>query len=210
MSTVASQITSLTIAYSIVYLIANQRKHQSFALLAFVRGIHQRPVDSPHKGSVTLKMFPFDDVIMWKLKVVTWRQLFHHRLHCRLTLSNPPVPRVTMKFSSWQFLVISVFLNKNKTCTCVWARSQPVREDETDCDCKLWNRITYHLGRGYLATGGFPWQRVRNEAFLCFFAGSLNKLHNKYSIFWRFETHSVHVTPLKCVMNPRIHTLYQP
>ena len=114
MSTVASQITSLTIAYSIVYLIANQRKHQSFALLAFVRGIHQRPVDSPHKGPVTLKMFPFDDVIMWKLKVVTWRQLFHHRLHCRLTLSNPPVPRVTMKFSSWQFLVISVFLNKKK------------------------------------------------------------------------------------------------
>ena len=27
-------------------------------------GIHRRPVNSPHKGPVTRKMFPFDDVIM--------------------------------------------------------------------------------------------------------------------------------------------------
>ena len=33
-------------------------------LLAFVRGIHRSPVNSPHKGLVTRKMFPFDDVIM--------------------------------------------------------------------------------------------------------------------------------------------------
>ena len=42
----------------------DQRKHQISASLAFVRGIHRSPVDSPHKGPVTLKMFPFDDVIM--------------------------------------------------------------------------------------------------------------------------------------------------
>ena len=42
----------------------NQRKCQSSASLAFVRGIHRRPVNSPHKGPVTRKMFPFDDVIM--------------------------------------------------------------------------------------------------------------------------------------------------
>ena len=40
--------------------------HQSFASLAFVRGIHQWPVNSPHKGPVTRKMFPFDDVIMYR------------------------------------------------------------------------------------------------------------------------------------------------
>ena len=44
---------------------ADQRKHQSSASLAFVRGIHRRPVNSPHKGPVTRKMFPFDDVIMY-------------------------------------------------------------------------------------------------------------------------------------------------
>ena len=64
MGTIASQITSLTIVYSIVYSGADQSKHQSSASLAFVWGIHRGPVNSPHKWPVTRKMFPFDDVIM--------------------------------------------------------------------------------------------------------------------------------------------------
>ena len=64
MSAMASQITSLTIVYSTVYLGADQRKHQISASLAFVRGIHRGPVNSPHKGPVTRKMFSFDDVNM--------------------------------------------------------------------------------------------------------------------------------------------------
>ena len=65
MGTIASQIASLTIVYSTVYSVADQRKYQSSASLAFVRGIHRRPVKSPHKWPVTRKMFPFDDVIMF-------------------------------------------------------------------------------------------------------------------------------------------------
>ena len=64
MGAMASQITSLTVVYSIVYSAAEQRKHQSSAPLAFVRGIHRWTVNSPHKWPVTRKMFPFDDVIM--------------------------------------------------------------------------------------------------------------------------------------------------
>ena len=64
MTTVASQITSLTVVYSTVYSDADQRKHQSSASLAFVWGNSPGPVNSPHKGPVTRKMFPFDDVIM--------------------------------------------------------------------------------------------------------------------------------------------------
>ena len=41
MGAIASQITSLTIVYSIVYPDADQRKHQSSASLAFLRGIHR-------------------------------------------------------------------------------------------------------------------------------------------------------------------------
>ena len=63
MSTMTSQITSLTIVYSTVYLGAD-KKNQSSASLAFVRGIHRLPVNSPHKWPVTRKMFLFDDVIM--------------------------------------------------------------------------------------------------------------------------------------------------
>ena len=64
MSVMASQITSLTIAYSTVYSGTNQRKHQSSASLAFVQGIHRWPVNSLHKGPVTRKTFPLDDVIV--------------------------------------------------------------------------------------------------------------------------------------------------
>ena len=64
MSAMASQITSLTIVYSTVYSGADQIKHQSSASLAFVRGIHRWPVNSPHKWPVTPKKFPLDDVIM--------------------------------------------------------------------------------------------------------------------------------------------------
>ena len=54
MDAIASLITSLKIVYSTVYSVADQRKQQSSA----------SPVNSPHKWPVTLKMFPFDDVIM--------------------------------------------------------------------------------------------------------------------------------------------------
>ena len=60
-----SEMTSLTIVYSTGYADADQRKHQSSALLAFAR-------DSPYKWPVTRKMFPFDDVIM----------TFNFRMHC--------------------------------------------------------------------------------------------------------------------------------
>ena len=68
----ASQITSLTTVYSTVHSGTDERKHQSSASLAFVQGIHQCPVNSPHKGPVTRKMFPFDDVIM--VTANSWRQ----------------------------------------------------------------------------------------------------------------------------------------
>ena len=63
MGAIASQISSLAIVYSAVYSGADQRKHPSFPSLAFVRGIHWWPVNSPHKWLITRKMFPFDDVI---------------------------------------------------------------------------------------------------------------------------------------------------
>ena len=64
MSAMASQITGVSIVYSTVCSGADQRKQQSSASLDTVRGIPRWPVNSPHKGSVTLKMFPFDDIIM--------------------------------------------------------------------------------------------------------------------------------------------------
>ena len=73
MSAMASQITGNSIVYSTVCSGTDQRKHQSSAPLAFVRGIHRWPVNSPHKRPVTPKMFPFDDVIMGFLhNILCW------------------------------------------------------------------------------------------------------------------------------------------
>ena len=57
----ASQITGISLVCSTVCSGADQRKHQSSAPLAFVRGIHRWLVNSLHKRTITRKMFPFND-----------------------------------------------------------------------------------------------------------------------------------------------------
>ena len=57
MTTMASQITSLTVVYSIVYSLADQRKHQSSASLAFVWGIHRDRWIPRAKGQLRGKCF---------------------------------------------------------------------------------------------------------------------------------------------------------
>ena len=81
--TLASPITSFTIVYSTVYSGKGERD-QSSASLAFVRGIHWWPVNSPHKGPVTRKMFPFDDVIMWRICITGLQGIYS----CLLVVSQ--------------------------------------------------------------------------------------------------------------------------
>ena len=57
MTTMASQITSLAAVYSIVYSGANERKHQSSASLALVRGIHRSRWIPRAKGQLRGKCF---------------------------------------------------------------------------------------------------------------------------------------------------------
>ena len=64
MGTMTSQITDVSIAYSTICSGADQRNHQSSASLAYVWEIHRWPVNSPRKGPVTRKMFPFDCIMM--------------------------------------------------------------------------------------------------------------------------------------------------
>ena len=57
MTTMASQITSLTVVYSTVYSDADQRNHQSSASLAFVWGIHRDRWIPRTKGQLRGKCF---------------------------------------------------------------------------------------------------------------------------------------------------------
>ena len=102
MSAMVSTITSLTIVYSTVYSGADQRKHQSSASLAFVRGIHRWPVNSPHKGSVTRKMFPFNDVIMLKP---------HHNLSQSNTVIDRHTCRILTRDKSVRYYIVGTVIH---------------------------------------------------------------------------------------------------
>ena len=135
MSGMASQINSLTIVYSRIYSGADQRKHQSSASLAFVRRIHQWPVNSPHKGLVTWKMFPFDDVIMiftinvfsgcdmgsWHEDIMTWKHFPHYWPFVRGIMSPvvPPSQRDS-NVELWFFSDICLDKWLNKQWNCQW------------------------------------------------------------------------------------------
>ena len=75
-SAMASQITRVSVVCTTGCLGADQRKHQSYASLAFVKGIYCWPVNSPHKGTVTRKTFLSDDVIMETLYSSLFRVMY--------------------------------------------------------------------------------------------------------------------------------------
>ena len=66
MGAMGSQITSLTIVYSTVYSGADQRKQQSSATLAFVRGIHRRQFE------VYIHVLSLTPI---------WRNITKHKVH---------------------------------------------------------------------------------------------------------------------------------
>ena len=107
MSAMASQITSLTIVHSTVYSGADQRKDQSSVSLAFVS-----LVNSPHKGPVTRKMLPFDDVTMKKTATA---RLLSHRSH--KTPPHSPVGNMVTLLTS------GLVLTLKRPGLCGWLRS---------------------------------------------------------------------------------------
>ena len=88
MSTMASRISGASIVCSTVCSGADQRKHQSSASLACVRGIHRWRLGSLHKGPVLRKMLPFDDVVM---RFLFDELKFDRRLQCHSDWQNSKV-----------------------------------------------------------------------------------------------------------------------
>ena len=111
MSAMGSQITGLTFVYSTVYSGTYERKHQSSASLAFVRGIHRGPVNSLHKGSVTLKMFPLDDVIMIITTIFSWIWI---DIIMIIALSRVVVSSLYCVFPNWKRIPVAYFTKEVK------------------------------------------------------------------------------------------------
>ena len=90
MGTIVSQIISLTIVYSNVYSDADQRKCQSSSSLASVRGIHRRPLNSPHK-------WPENVSIGWRHHRDThWKYILDHHGWLQNSHSRRKLIKVTI------------------------------------------------------------------------------------------------------------------
>ena len=111
MTMMASQITSLTVVYSTVYSDADHRKHQSSVSLAFVWGNSPGPVNSPHKGPVTRKMFPFDDV--------RWCQV-PTDVACGVFRYHQPILFRYQWTRNLKFQFIHMVLKLNEMCLFMW------------------------------------------------------------------------------------------
>ena len=105
MGAIASRITSLTIVCTIVYSGADQRKQQSSASLAFVRGrgIHRGPVNSPHKRPVTRKCL--------RLMTSSWTISIEY-IHCGFALLSFVVVTLPIQLDSCNSLSLE------QSCDC--------------------------------------------------------------------------------------------
>ena len=97
MGAMASQITSLRIVYSTVYSGADQRKYQSSAPLAFVRGIYRWPVNSIAQMASNAESVP----TWWRHHIAS---ALHNNTHC-LLLPHPPAIKAEqwVQFEAVQF-----------------------------------------------------------------------------------------------------------
>ena len=163
MSTMASQIISLTIVYSTIYSGADERKHQSSASLAFVRGIHWWPVNSLHKGPITLKMFPFDDVIMF----INAGSMSMPRSHYVLG-KIPSIPTVAHVHH------FQVFWNKNQTLvpsplahTRFVLGRQKIWASRSGSSTRYWQSLVKE-GRRWFVVASVPNWRIRHRYTLLY------------------------------------------
>ena len=117
MSAVASQITGVAFVCSTVYPGVDQRKLQSSVSLAFVRGIHRWPVDSPHKGPVTR--------IFFHLMTPSWdTTLLPEPLlaYCQLDFRK----QASLKFLSMQDIFSRKYMSNN-ICKILYSRVTHIR-----------------------------------------------------------------------------------
>ena len=122
--------------------------------LVFVRGIHRRRVDSPHKGPVTRKKFPFDDVIMdisqrqnypWHDKEINERNLCYYLTWTALA-TLPDRRQFQTHLMSRVILMISAF-----SIDSVWTLLKVMAS--MCCLCICWHKLV-------------PWIYITNNLYV--------------------------------------------
>ena len=109
MSAVTSQITWSRLFTQPFVRTQIKKNHQRSVSLAFVREIHRWPVISPHKGPVTRKMFPFNDVIM----IIIIAQHAGWDCNIRISLERPVHIRSEIFISDQQIDILYIWDGTN-------------------------------------------------------------------------------------------------
>ena len=133
-------------------------------------GIHQGPVNSPHKWPVTRKMFPFDDVIMTDQNATS------------LTLENLNV--ICRMAAIWP--------NVSNSHTVILAGCECVNMDHTRWrhQMETFSALLALCEGNPPVSGGFPSQRPITRSFYVFFDLQPSKKLNKQSRRRWFKTTS--------------------
>ena len=150
MSVMAALFTGLSVIYSIVFCSAvDQRKHQSSSLLAFVRGIHRWPVNSPHKGPVNRKMFPFDDfIILMPICLPPFAHTWTSESFCLTSMKGTPYScfNTFVTFTLWTKVR---YIEQSSTLTLLievrWYKAKIREYDMMWCDVMWYGVIWYDM-----------------------------------------------------------------
>ena len=137
MNSLVSQITSLTIVYSIVYSGADQRKHQSSASLAFVRGIHRDRWIPRTKGQLRGKCFHLMTSSWYEYGLVPHAHTCKYYWHIGVETKWTPFCRrpFQMRFLEWKFMKFSI------TISLKFVPNGPIKNIPALVQIMIWRRL---------------------------------------------------------------------
>ena len=150
MSTMASQMTSLTIVCSTVYSGVDERKHQSSASLAFVRGIHREPVNSPHKNG---QLQHAENVSIWWRHHVMMTWCWSKSSSCTTATTTTTIIKIIVVIAkiNTSTVIISAGVFISIVFSCAVFTKLAIR-GFLNCNTNL-TRVTFHAGIGSRENG---------------------------------------------------------
>ena len=130
------------------------KKTSKLRFIGLARGIHRWPVDSPHKGPETQKMFPFDDVIMianYHTQII-WKCCYIFYTHFHIIHVQPDrCVRVCLRWAqrrSGNLVICTIVLFqvlKDRTNYLIMVLCKGVPETRMDEDMRLYLRTNTYL-----------------------------------------------------------------
>ena len=146
-----------------------------------MRGIHRIPVNSPHKGPVTRKMFPFDDVVIASVShsQKQWGKVLKEGTNVADVSWEKLILRLLRYFHHWNGIILSEnpFI---KYSTLIWWCHQ----------METFTALLALCARNSPVTGEFSVQRPVTRGLGVSFDLRLNKRLRKHLPGWWFETPS--------------------